>query len=477
MATSSQTDTPDNAHEFTVGELAFELKRAVEDRFGHIRLRGEISGWKQVSSGHAYFTLKDEDACIDSVMWRSSVGRLDFAPEDGLDVIASGKVTTYPNRSKYQVVVERMRVAGAGALMALLEKRRAALTAEGLFATERKRPLPYLPRRIGIVTSPTGAVIRDMLHRLSDRFPRDVMLWPVKVQGEGAKEEIARAIAGFNAMSPAERPDLLIVARGGGSIEDLWAFNEEEVVRAVAGSAIPTISAVGHETDTTLSDFAADHRAPTPTAAAERAVPVRAELSAWLADASARLEAVVRERGRQRAERLEMLAARLPSPAALVETRQQRLDDLGARLPRPAQILDLRRERFAGMIERLQRSAATRLRDASQEQRTLSARLRPDILSAIHGRAGERLSSASRLLQSVDPNAPLSRGFARVQADGELVKTAAAARRHPSLTLHFADGTVITGPASGEGEGASTPRPKRKAAKPPPANARQDSLF
>ena len=270
----------DNSPPLTVTELSGALKRTIESSFGKVRVRGEISGFKRHSSGHCYFSLKDEAACMDAVIWRTSAATLAFRPEDGAEVIATGKLTTYPGRSKYQIVVDQMELAGEGALLALLERRRKALAAEGLFAEARKRPLPFLPRIIGVVTSPTGAVIRDILHRLEDRCPTRVILWPVAVQGEGAAAGIARAIRDFPNIEP--RPDLLIVARGGGSIEDLWAFNEEEVVRAAAELPIPLISAVGHETDTTLIDFAADRRAPTPTAAAEMAVPVRSELFAQL---------------------------------------------------------------------------------------------------------------------------------------------------------------------------------------------------
>ena len=266
----------DNSPALSVSELAGSLKRAIENAFGQVRVRGEISGFKRHASGHCYFTLKDENACLDAVIWRSGAGGLAFRPEDGAEVIATGKLTTYPGRSKYQIVVDRMELAGEGALLALLERRRKALAAEGLFDAGRKRKLPFLPRVIGVITSPTGAVIRDILHRLEDRCPTRVIVWPVAVQGDGAAARIADAIRRFPTIEP--RPDLLIVARGGGSIEDLWPFNEEEVVRAAAASPIPLISAVGHETDTTLIDHAADLRAPTPTAAAEIAVPVRAEL-------------------------------------------------------------------------------------------------------------------------------------------------------------------------------------------------------
>src|SRR6187551_4043177 len=273
-----------NAPEFTVSELSSALKRTVEDAYGHVRVRGEISGFRGPhSSGHCYFALKDESAKIEAVIWKGVHGRMRFKPQEGLEVIATGKLTTYPGSSKYQIVIEAIEPAGIGALMALMEERKRKLAAEGLFDEARKQLLPWLPEVIGVVTSPTGAVIRDILHRLEDRFPRRVLVWPVRVQGETSAVEVAAAIEGFNALGEGgalPRPDLIIVARGGGSLEDLWSFNEEIVVRAAAASLIPLISAVGHETDITLIDFASDRRAPTPTAAAEMAVPVRAELIA-----------------------------------------------------------------------------------------------------------------------------------------------------------------------------------------------------
>ncbi len=323
-----------NAPEFSVSELSNALKRAVEDRFGYVRVRGEISGYRGPhSSGHVYFSLKDANARLDAVIWKGVFGRLRVRPEEGLEVILTGKITTFPGKSAYQIIVEALEPAGVGALMALLEARRRKLAEEGLFDAARKQLLPYLPRVIGVVTSPTGAVIRDILHRLSDRFPVHVLIWPVRVQGETSAREVAEAIRGFNALppdGPIPRPDVLIVARGGGSLEDLWSFNEEIVVRAAAESAIPLISAVGHETDTTLIDLAADLRAPTPTAAAELSAPVRAELLAGLADLAGRLAgAALRLAERRRAE-LRSLARALPSGEALLAGPRQRLD--GARL-------------------------------------------------------------------------------------------------------------------------------------------------
>ncbi len=326
-----------NTPEYSVSELAHALKRTVEDSYGHVRVRGEISGFKRAASGHVYLSLKDDAAVIDGVMWKGVAGALPFRPEDGLEVIATGKLTTYPGRSKYQIVIERMEPAGVGALLAQLEARKAKLAAEGLFDADRKRALPYIPRVIGVITSPTGAVIRDILHRLADRFPRPVLVWPVLVQGDAAAGQVAAAIAGFNALprgGPIPRPDLLIVARGGGSIEDLWAFNEEVTVRAVADSRIPIITAVGHETDTTLVDFASDHRAPTPTAAAERAVPVLAELRLTLTGLGLRADRAALRLLDLRRERLTAVAARQPSLRNLLGLRQQRFDELAERLPR-----------------------------------------------------------------------------------------------------------------------------------------------
>jgi exodeoxyribonuclease VII large subunit len=329
-------ETLTNAAEFSVSEISQAVKRAVEDEFGHVRVRGEISGFRgQHASGHAYFTLKDENASMDAVVWKTSYARLTFKPQEGLEVVATGRLTTFPRSSKYQIVIDNIEPAGAGALMALLEERRRKLQAEGLFARERKRPLPYLPRVIGVITSPTGAVIRDILHRLADRFPSHVLVWPVRVQGETCASEVVNAIGGFNALplgGTMPRPDLLIVARGGGSIEDLWGFNEEAVVRAVAASEIPIISAVGHETDTTLVDFASDMRAPTPTAAAEAAVPVRAELVGYVDDLGSRQRQAIRRVSGSARDRYRAAAAGLPRPNDLVAAQRQRLDHAGSNL-------------------------------------------------------------------------------------------------------------------------------------------------
>jgi exodeoxyribonuclease VII large subunit len=415
----------DNAPALSVSELSARLKRTVEDAFGQVRVRGEISGFKRHASGHCYFTLKDQDACMDAVIWRTSAGSLKFRPEDGIEVIALGRLTTYPGRSKYQVVVERLELAGQGALMALLDQRRRALAAEGLFDQAKKRPLPFAPRVIGVVTSPTGAVIRDILHRLADRMPSHVLLWPVAVQGEGAAEQVAAAVRGFAALpegGPTARPDLIIVARGGGSIEDLWAFNEEVVVRAVADSPIPTISAVGHETDTTLCDFAADMRAPTPTAAAELAVPVRSELLAQIRQLGASAERCAARARDRSAERLEALLRHWPAREELLAPQQQRLDDYSDRLPRA----------LRGRLDR-----------ARAELGRAGGALRPGLLEQRLERGRERLASLTRMAALVHPEAPLKRGFARIEdGRGHTLTSAEAARAARSLRLIFGDGGV-----------------------------------
>ena len=416
----------DNSAAESVSELSGRLKRMVEGEFGRVRLRGEISGWKRAASGHCYLSLKDDQAVIDGVMWKGQAQLLPFAAQDGIEVIASGKLTTYPGRSKYQIVIDRMELAGEGALMALLEKLKQQLGAEGLFDQDRKKPLPFMPRVIGVVTSPTGAVIRDILHRLADRCPTRVVVWPVKVQGAGAAEEVAAAIRGFDALGPdgpMPRPDLVIVARGGGSIEDLWAFNEEVVVRAIAACSIPLISAVGHETDTSLSDYAADLRAPTPTAAAEIAVPVLADLRLGLASYAQRAERCARryvERGRERTDSLVRL---LPKRDALLGPQRLRSDDFALRLDRA---LERRVTVTRGQLDRI----AGALRPAMLTQRISAARL--------------HLDQTWKLVETLNPSHVLDRGYAWVSArsDGAVLTGAAAAKRAGALMLHFGDGEV-----------------------------------
>ena len=439
----------DNSPALSVSELSGALKRTIESAFGEVRVRGEISGFKRHGSGHCYFTLKDENACIDAVIWRGNAAVLAFRPEDGAEVVATGRLTTYPGRSKYQIVVDRMELAGEGALLALLEKRRKALAAEGLFEPGRKRKLPFLPRVIGVVTSPTGAVIRDILHRLEDRCPTRVILWPVPVQGEGAAAKIAAAIRAFPSLEPT--PDLLIVARGGGSIEDLWPFNEEEVVRAAAESPIPLISAVGHETDTTLIDFAADLRAPTPTAAAEIAVPVRTELFSQLVELQHRAQHCLSRRIERGRERFELTASRFPEPPAIFAPMVQRLDEIGERLPR---------------------SLAARAGHARADLNLVAGRLRRNLVDQRIARLSEQLGALWRLAELAHPDKPLSRGFARVTSrDGRTLTRASDAREAQRLALHFGDGVV--GASVDDGRPPQTVEPKRRK----PYIAPQPGLF
>lgn len=463
--------TATNLAEYTVTELAFALKRTVENAYGLVRVRGELSGFKRAASGHLYFALKDEKSLIDAVAWRGTVPKLAFEPSDGLEVICTGKLTTYPGRSKYQLVAERIEPAGVGALMALLEERRRKLTAEGLFDPARKRPLPFLPEVIGVVTSPTGAVIRDILHRLGDRFPRHVLVWPVLVQGEGAAEQIAAAIRGFGALpagGPVPRPDVLIVARGGGSIEDLWAFNEEAVVRAAAESSIPLISAVGHETDTTLIDHAADRRAPTPTAAAEMAVPVRRDLLLQQSDLDGRLEHAVMRRLDQLAQRLDGFARGLPRPETLLGMAAQRLDDLGERLRlrSPAELVRLQQERLDMRTARLAELLRDRWRRDRADLIGCGSRLVPALIAArletlrprleretaamaqamtgVTARAAQALDVQARQLEALSHARVLERGYAivRSRTSGHVLPSLDAVGSESELELLFADGEL-----------------------------------
>jgi exodeoxyribonuclease VII large subunit len=455
----------DNATPLTITEISQRLKRVVEDQFGFVRLRGELSGVTRPASGHLYCCLKDDGARLDGVMWRGSVARLGFRPENGIEVIATGKLTTYPGRSNYQIVIDRMEIAGEGALLALLAKTRERLAAEGLFDAAKKRPIPFLPRVIGVVTSPTGAVIRDILHRLEDRFPCHVVVWPVAVQGQGAAEQVAAAVRGFSALGaegPVARPDVVIIARGGGSIEDLWCFNEEVVVRAIAACTIPVISAVGHETDTTLADFAADRRAPTPTAAAEMAVPVREELLAQLIELGLRKRRAIMRPVTLGRERLEARARRLPRPEALLAAPTQRQDDLGERARRGLG------ERIVVARTSLQRAAgrlsvpllAARLARASD--RLVAVRLTPALLTARLVAHGERLVGLQRLMQSLNPDNILEKGFVRVTGpDGHTLMTRAQAAAVPALSLHFRDGVLAAVPAEAR-PAPPRPAPTRK---------------
>jgi exodeoxyribonuclease VII large subunit len=437
-----------NLVEWTVSDLSAALKRTVEDSYSYVRVRGEISGFKgQHSSGHCYFSLKDESAKIDAVIWRTAFARLRVKPEEGLEVIATGKLTTYPSRSSYQIVIETIELAGVGALMKLLEERKKKFAAQGLFDEARKQLLPYLPDVIGVVTSPTGAVIRDILHRLQDRFPRRVLVWPVRVQGETGAAEVANAIHGFNALperGPMRRPDLIIVARGGGSLEDLWSFNEEAVVLAAAGSMIPLISAVGHETDFTLIDFAADWRAPTPTAAAEKAVPVRADLLMRLGDLGLRNLACWRRGVDQRRKELRLLSRALPALDDLLSGPRQRLDACAARLPRAlianAQI---HHRQLTSVASRLSpRLLRARLSRGSEIVAALDERRHRCLRVHLDRRAG-RVHAAGQLLNAYSYRGVLSRGFALVRdGEGRPLRAAASVAGGMSLSIEFADGRI-----------------------------------
>jgi exodeoxyribonuclease VII large subunit len=488
-----------NVVEWTVSELSAAVKRSIEDAYGFVRVRGEISGFRGAhASGHCYFSLKDESAKIEAVIWKGAFARMRIKPEEGLEVIVTGRLTTYPGQSKYQIVVDSLEPAGLGALMALLEERKKRLAAEGLFDAARKQLLPFLPNVIGVVTSPTGAVIRDILHRLADRFPRHVVVWPVRVQGEGSAEQVAAAIRGFNALpaeGPIARPDLIIVARGGGSLEDLWSFNEEIVARAAAASMIPLIAAVGHETDVTLIDFAADKRAPTPSAAAEMAVPVRADLIIEIASLAGRAFASWR-RG-QEARRTDLRAARraLPDAEDLLGLPRQRLDQAAGRLPRALianarlhhnqfsrttgrfgpQILRTRMRRCAELTaalaqrarraevvaraRRRERLAVATLRLAAglkanaqaHGARIMGARERTAALAQRARRALQTLlrqqavavERNGQLLAALSHRGVLARGFALVRdLDGRPLRVAAAVAHGMPIDIEFSDGRV-----------------------------------
>jgi len=513
MIDSLIEDDPDgvnngmNTPEYSVSEISGAVKRTVEGAFGHVRVRGELGRVTRHRNGHIYLDLKDDRAVLAGVVWRGQAGRLDIAPTEGDEVIATGRLTTFAGQSKYQLVIESLAYAGEGALLAKRERLRVALEAEGLFAAERKRAIPFLPDTIGVITSPTGAVIRDILHRVAERFPVHVLVWPVAVQGPASAPEVADAIRGFGAIAPGgpvPRPDVLIVARGGGSVEDLWGFNEEIVVRAAAASPIPLISAVGHETDTTLIDFAADRRAPTPTAAAEIAVPVRSELAAVLADLEARRVRAARRGVELRRQRLGDMARALPRPEEIVASREQRLDWLAARLPRPGDLIERRRERLALLAARMGdpreilREARARfgyaegrlpfgLRRAVEGRRMaldaagrrltprLLARRRAELGDRLEARAfrlqptlarrlraeADRLAGLGRVLNSLGYEQTLRRGFAVVRGPEDTVLTRAGdLSPGMALTLQFADGRV--GATAGEAE-AGGPAPTGEA--------------
>ncbi len=506
-----------NSPEYTVSELSGAVKRVIEGEFGLVRVRGEVGRVSRPASGHLYFDLKDDRSVIAAISWKGQVAKMQVRPEEGMEVIATGRMTTFPGQSKYQLIVEDVAPAGAGALMAMLEKRRAALQAEGLFDAARKQALPYLPRVIGVVTSPSGAVIRDILHRLRDRFPRHVLIWPVAVQGQDCAAQVAAAIRGFNAIAPGgpvPRPDVLIVARGGGSLEDLWSFNEEIVVRAAAESRIPLISAVGHETDTTLIDFASDRRAPTPTAAAEMAVPVRLDLLAAVDGLGARLSRALAQGVVLRGQRLRDVARALPRLESLLASPAQRLDTATGRLSGGLSLAVSRKrgsyERQAGRLSpvALQGLVVRRREAVARRAEALEARLarRQDLwhgaldkwasrlapsLARLIAQAGGRIAEQRRAVQGVSARleaAPqqrlaeltrrlealdrtrqtlgydqtLRRGYAVVRGDGEVVTTRAAAEKAGALEVQFHDGRVTLGapaarPAGRKGGGSKPP--------------------
>ncbi len=462
-----------NVAEYTVSEISAALKRTVEDAYGYVRVRGEISGYRGAhASGHAYFALKDQNARLEAVVWRSTLQRLKFKPEEGIEVVASGRLTTFAGQSKYQIVIDALAPAGVGALMALLDARRKALAAEGLFAEARKVPLPYLPRVIGVVTSPTGAVIRDILHRLGERFPTRVVVWPVRVQGESSAAEVAAAIDGFNRLAaggPLPRPDLLIVARGGGSLEDLWSFNEENVVRAAAASAIPLISAIGHETDFTLIDLAADRRAPTPTAAAEMAVPVRSDLIANVEQSAGRLIAAMLRRIEAGRREARAAARALPRADDLLAMPRRVFDELanriGAALLANARVHRTGFERLAGRLSPASLDHAI----GRAEGRVTGLGSRAALLVAGRiERASARLAAAAKLLDALSYRSVLERGFALVSAAaGEPVRSAAAVKSGAQLDIEFHDGHVAAIAA-----GPAAPRRKRR-----PDDGSQGSLL
>ena len=515
-----------NAPEFTVSELSTALRRTVEDAYGHVRVRGEITGFRGAhASGHCYFALKDDGAKIEAVIWKFAHARMRFKPQEGLEVIATGKLTTYPGSSKYQIVIEALEPAGVGALMALMEERKKKLAAEGLFDEARKQLLPWLPEVIGVVTSPTGAVIRDILHRLEDRFPRRVLVWPARVQGDGSAEQIAAAIRGFNALPEGgkiPRPDLLIVARGGGSLEDLWSFNEEIVVRAAADSMIPLISAVGHETDITLIDFAADKRAPTPTAAAEMAVPVRSELMVEVASL-ARRSMTCWQRGQEmRRNEFRAVTRAMPGLTELLAIPRQRLDGAASALPRGLKsnthahfrrfagssarltIRVLRaqlthaRQRLTGSGERIAHSARHLLRNRSDRFTGLSIRLKASKLSNAQAqrqaiardrertlrlaerarrafatstqRLSARVAHSGQLLSALSYRGVLARGFALVRDEaGRPLHAATDVDAGARMSIEFADGRVGVTADGSRSEAAATPVPAKPAAGEPKA--------
>jgi exodeoxyribonuclease VII large subunit len=514
-----------NLPEYSVSELSFAIKRTLEGAYGYVRLKGEISGFRGAhSSGHCYFALKDDKAKIEAVIWRSTLQAIRIKPVEGLEVVATGRVTTFPGSSRYQIVIDALEPAGVGALMALLEERKKKLAAEGLFAEGKKRRLPFLPRVVGVVTSPTGAVIRDMLAGFAERFPARVVLWPVRVQGETSAAEVAAAIRGFNALPPGgriPRPDVLIVARGGGSLEDLWGFNEEIVVRAAAESAIPLISAVGHETDWTLIDLAADARAPTPTKAAEWAVPKYADLVEQVGKLALRLSTAARRALDGMRAHLRAAMRGLPRRGDLVALPRQHFDAAERRLGRALisntqehakrltrvaarlgpRLLEVRMARRRERLTALARAAASSLARVTGPKRArlerVAGRIGPHVLGARLARAMERakaleeraarslfhilarrrgrLDGAAQLLASLGYRSVLRRGFALVRtAAGTGVRSVAQVRPGDRLDIELGDGRIGAAAETGAPSPAGRPAPPSSAGSPARLGPRSD---
>ena len=475
------TESPTtNLPEQTVSELSSALKRTIETTYDRVRVRGELGRVTIARSGHMYADIKDDKAVLNTIMWKGQVSKLPFRPEEGLEVVATGRLSTYPGRSNYQLIADSLRPAGAGALMALLEERKKKLAAEGLFDEAHKQALPFLPAVIGVVTSPTGAVIRDILHRIADRFPVTVILWPALVQGDNAAPQIEAAIRGFNAMTGANRPDVLIVGRGGGSIEDLWPFNEENVVRAAFESTIPLISAVGHETDTTLIDYVSDARAPTPTGAAEIAVPVRADLQLNIDELEQRLKRALTTHVRRERQRID--AARLPHPERLLETKRQSYDHAATRLGAGLQQATARKRivftQIAGPLR--PETLGADMRRARDGLRSIAIRARPALMRITEAKT-RALASEAKLLETLSYQATMRRGYALVRTSaGTLVRDAKLAAAEPSLNISFADGDLSVTPSGAKPLPKPKPKPKKKTASKPPAVSKksdQGSLF
>lgn len=512
-------DSPtSNLPELSVTELSMALKRTIETSYDHVRVRGELGRVTIARSGHMYADLKDDKAVLNTIMWKGQVSKLPFRPEEGLEVIATGRLSTYPGRSNYQLIADSLRPAGVGALMALLEERKKKLAAEGLFDDHHKKKLPFLPATIGVVTSPTGAVIRDILHRIGDRFPARVILWPALVQGDTAAPQIVAGIRGFNAMSEADRPDVLIVGRGGGSIEDLWPFNEEEVVRAAFESEIPLISAVGHETDTTLIDYVSDARAPTPTGAAEIAVPVRADLLLQLDENGQRLKRALVRYIRRGAERVQ--ATRLPRPERLLEAKRQRFDTVGdrlrlaidarmrelkgrlsvAKLTEPKNVLDQKSAQLSNVVGRLKFGLQMRVSKQRLKFSQVGAQLRPEPLVSDARRARKTLSDTARrarpaldrillakrnafaseekLLETLSYQATLKRGYAIVRdQSGKVLRTVEQVSAAQNVDLTLADGHVPLSASAKPSTPKKPPAPKPASNAPKKGGTDQGSLF